>query len=233
MNGPRGYSRWECNLAAVWGQMATGGGHSQLEETMSIVGVPVMTSASFIRTERDIGELWKRELRESMDEAGREERWLAETRNEYHEGVPAITVIVDGGWSKRSHKHSYNAKSGVAIIIGAETRKILYIGVRNTSLLTSTDVTGIGMSHLPRWRPTLSWRGLWRQSKCMEFVIQSSLAMVTALCTQLSSRMFLDGAMPSRNLSVPTMLASATEVHLRGLSRTTPPTKVVEVSLRG
>ena len=52
-------------------------------------------------------------------------------RKEYHEGVPAITVIVDGGWSKRSHKHSYIAKSGVAIIIGAETRKILYIGVRN------------------------------------------------------------------------------------------------------
>ena len=24
VKGPRGYSRWECNLAAVWGQMATG-----------------------------------------------------------------------------------------------------------------------------------------------------------------------------------------------------------------
>ena len=33
MKGPRGYSRWECNLAAVWGHMATAGGHSQLKET--------------------------------------------------------------------------------------------------------------------------------------------------------------------------------------------------------
>jgi len=32
VRGPRGYSRWESNLAAVWGQMATGQGHSQLEE---------------------------------------------------------------------------------------------------------------------------------------------------------------------------------------------------------
>ena len=202
VNGP--YSRWECNLAAVWGKMATGGGHSQLEETMSVVGVPVMTGVSFIQTERDIGELWKRKLQESMAEAGQKEKQLAEMRKEYHEGVPAITVIVDGGWSKRSHKHSYIAKSGVAIIIGAETRKILYIGVRNKYCAACArnippDKHKCYRSRLPRWRLTLSWRGFWRQSGCMEFVIQSSLAMVTALCTQLSSRMFLDGAMPSRN----------------------------------
>ena len=26
-----------------------------------------------------------------------------------HDGVPAVTVICDGGWSKRSHKHTYTA----------------------------------------------------------------------------------------------------------------------------
>ena len=46
----------------------------------------------------------------AMLEAGKEEKRLAEERGDYHQGVPAITVIVDGGWSKRSHKHSYNAK---------------------------------------------------------------------------------------------------------------------------
>ena len=55
----------------------------------------------------------------------------AEESGSYHDGVPAITVIVDGGWSKRSHKHSYNAKSGVGIIIGQKTGKLLHIGVRN------------------------------------------------------------------------------------------------------
>jgi len=66
-----------------------------------------------------------------MAEAGREEKRLAKLRNEHHEGVPAITVIVDGGLSEWSHKHSYNTKSGVGIIIGASTKKILFIGVRN------------------------------------------------------------------------------------------------------
>ena len=64
-------------------------------------------------------------------DAGGRQRGKATSRD-YHEGVPA-TVIVDGGWSKRSHRHSYNAKSGVhvCIVIGKETRKLLYIEVRN------------------------------------------------------------------------------------------------------
>ena len=39
--------------------------------------------------------------------------------------------MVDGGWSKRSHKHSYNANSGVGVIFGAATKALLFIGVRN------------------------------------------------------------------------------------------------------
>ena len=111
--------------------MATGGGHAQLEETMSTLGVPVMTKRNFIQTEHSIGEWWRQQLQESMAAAGEEEKRLAEERGDYHEGIPAITVIIDGGWSKRSHKHSYNAKSGVAIIMGKETGKLLHIGVRN------------------------------------------------------------------------------------------------------
>ena len=66
-----------------------------------------------------------------MKEAGKEEKRLAEERGSFHDGVPAISVIVDGGWCKRSHKHSYNANSGVGMIAGKETRKVLHIGVRN------------------------------------------------------------------------------------------------------
>lgn len=101
-----------------------------MAETMSVLGVPVMAKSSFIQSERDIGEWWRIELEASMAEAGREEKRLAEEREDF-QGVPAITVIVDGGWSKCSHKHSYNAKSGVAIIIGIATGKLLYIRIQN------------------------------------------------------------------------------------------------------
>ena len=89
--------RWESNLAAVWAQMVTGGGHATLQETMSVLGVPTMTKKTFMATERDIGEWWRSMLEEEMIKAGKEEKRLAEQRNDFHQGVPAITVIVDGG----------------------------------------------------------------------------------------------------------------------------------------
>ena len=49
VRGPRAYSHWECNFAAVWGQIVTGGGHSHLAEMMSVLGVPVMTKSFSVR----------------------------------------------------------------------------------------------------------------------------------------------------------------------------------------
>ena len=53
-------------------------------------------------------------LLESMIKTGKEEKQIAEAKNDYQQIVRPITVIVDGGWSKRSHKHSYNANLGVS-----------------------------------------------------------------------------------------------------------------------
>ena len=50
-------------------------------------------------------------LLKSMREAAEEEKRIAIEKGSYHEGVPSITVTLDAGWSKRSHKHSYNAIS--------------------------------------------------------------------------------------------------------------------------
>ena len=59
---------------------------------------------------------------------GKQERELAIERADYHEGIPAI---VDSGWSKRTHCHFYNAKSGVGIIIGLSTKKLFHLSVQN------------------------------------------------------------------------------------------------------
>ena len=121
--------------------MSTGGGHSPLQESMATLGVPTMTKRSFIAAEKRIGEWWSTLLEDSMRQAGQQERQIAITKNRTCLGDPAITVILDGGWSKRAHKHSYNAKSGVGVIIGLETQKILFMGVRNKycSICSHTD----------------------------------------------------------------------------------------------
>ena len=47
-----------------------------------------------------------------MLEAGKEERELEIRNNKDHQRVPAIIVVVDGGWFKQAHGHSYNANCG-------------------------------------------------------------------------------------------------------------------------
>jgi len=77
--------------------MTTDSGHDRLDKAMSVLGVPVMTQASFISNEYDIREWLKEKIAESMIEAGKEEKHLIEERGSYHDGVPAICVVVDEG----------------------------------------------------------------------------------------------------------------------------------------
>lgn len=60
---------------------------------------------------------------------GQEESRLKTGRNDYYHESPAIIVLNEGKRSKRTHKHSYNAAGGVAIIIGKATK--FQMGVRN------------------------------------------------------------------------------------------------------
>lgn len=53
-----------------------------------------------------------------MKKAGEEERRIAMEKGDVTlEGIPFITVIGDGGWSKRTYGHGYNASSGVVSFI--------------------------------------------------------------------------------------------------------------------
>ena len=90
-----------------------------------------MSKRLFIKTEKLIGKWWWNLLEESMQAAGKQERELAIQQGSFHQGVPAITVVVDAGWSKRTHKHTYNALSGVGVIFWQHTGKLLYLDVRN------------------------------------------------------------------------------------------------------
>ena len=129
---------YDINVRAVWGEMSTGGGVSHLNESLATMGIPGMTQTTFTSIEDQISKWWKDIMDHEMHAAAAEEKLIAVARGSYHQGVPAITVICDGGWSKRSHKHSHSATGGVAIIIGKATGKLLHVGVRNKSCYICT-----------------------------------------------------------------------------------------------
>ena len=122
-------NHYATNVGAVVAQIATGGDASHLEEQLSFIAVPSLSKKSFIRLERILGTFIEKMVSEQLLSAGQQERQLAVLNGCYHNGVPAITVVVDAEWSKRSHKHSYNAKCVVGVIFGAATKRLLFIGV--------------------------------------------------------------------------------------------------------
>ena len=85
-------------------------------------------------------------------------RRRGEEKGNYDEGIPFISVITDGGWSKGSHKHSYNALSGAAVIIGKETKKLLYMDFQNKHCRTCVRAETKGVT--PKEHDcTKNWEG--------------------------------------------------------------------------
>ncbi len=142
--------------------MVTGGGHSRMEEALSVIGVPVMTKPSFINIERSIVEQWRKFLQKSMIEAGIEEKKLAIEKGDFHEGVPAITVVVDGGWiSAPTSTHTMRSqvspsllgrKPGKYCILELGTSIVVHVPKMCPSKIN--DASSIG-KHLPqKWNST-------------------------------------------------------------------------------
>jgi len=62
---------------------------------------------------------------DAMIDAGKEEAALAVMENNVNEkGIPLITVIADGAWSKRSYKSGKNTLSGIVSILSDFLKKL-------------------------------------------------------------------------------------------------------------
>ena len=124
-------NHYTVNISATLGQIATGGGADHLKEQLACIQVPSQSTPSFINLDCTMGATFEAVVITQLLTAGKMERQLTTAQGNYHNGVPAITVVVYAGWSKRSHKHSYNGNSGVGVIFRAVTKALLFIGVWN------------------------------------------------------------------------------------------------------
>lgn len=102
------------NTAAVTAMLNTGQGHSQLDQFSAILDMPCMSNKTYQKEHEFVANKTQLTTWESIEEAGKEEARLAIENGEVNSnGIPLITVVADGAWSKRSYKHNYNALSGV------------------------------------------------------------------------------------------------------------------------
>lgn len=119
------------NELAVLGALSTGSGFSQEEEKFSTMDVKYMSRYMFSSHEKKAGEVVQACAKDNMEKNIMEEIKAAERRGDKDDEGYNITAIVDGGWCKRSYGRGYNASSGVAVIMGLATKKIIFLGIRN------------------------------------------------------------------------------------------------------
>ncbi|KAJ8888103.1 hypothetical protein PR048_007590 [Dryococelus australis] len=102
------------NNAGAWAALTSGIGFSQIENILGTLDVPSMNHNTFLKNESFVEKVWLEHVEKSISEAGKEERLLAEEKdNVDSDGAPSTTVIVDGWWSKMSFNgHKNNASSG-------------------------------------------------------------------------------------------------------------------------
>jgi len=102
----------------------TGQGFTQLDTIEYIIlhgysmaaflNMPSMSNMTYQKMLFDISNHTEVTAIKAMILAGNEEAGIAKKEGNLNEnGVPLITVIADGSWSKRSYKSGYNALSGV------------------------------------------------------------------------------------------------------------------------
>lgn len=122
----------DINKQAVEGAMSVGIGFNNSEELFSVLEIPYMSTTLYQKCHEIISTAWENTASALMSEAAKEEAEHAiKTGSVDKDGIPLITVVADGCWSKRSYRTNYSALSGAAAIVGQHTGKVLYLAIKN------------------------------------------------------------------------------------------------------
>ncbi|CAH1109132.1 unnamed protein product [Psylliodes chrysocephalus] len=122
----------DINSALTLGAVSTGIGYSTFAKIAAAINMPMIAEKTYVHYHEKVADAIYSTATQVMEEAGREEAELAKRLGEVDgNGIPFITVVADGAWSKRSYNVNYNASSGVGCIVGYRTGKLLYVKVRN------------------------------------------------------------------------------------------------------
>ncbi|XP_025424079.1 uncharacterized protein LOC112693296 [Sipha flava] len=107
-------SLMDVNTSIVTAVINSEQGFTQLETFSAILNMHSMYNKLYQKLHKDVHKFTSETAWEAMSLAAEEEAKLAVANGDVREdGVPMITVIADGTWSKRSYKSNYNVLSGV------------------------------------------------------------------------------------------------------------------------
>jgi len=120
------------NYCALLGCLSNGIGRKAFNDILALLDIPGLTSKCYKHVQFKVEKYIDEYLDVSITGAINEEKDNALVIDSFDkDGKPGISAVGDAGWSKRSYRSSYTANSAAAVLIGAHSKKILYVGVKN------------------------------------------------------------------------------------------------------
>lgn len=132
--------KMDLNYAAIFSTVVTGKGYSQIDEWTSALNIPFMSERKYRIIEKKVGIDIVSTADKAMKDAIEEEKKVAMlTGNVDSDGYPLITVVTDGLWGKLSYGNgNFSSLVGCASIVGAYTKKVLWMDIKNKYCLICT-----------------------------------------------------------------------------------------------
>ena len=118
------------NMSVVLAGIQSGLGYSALCDIFSMLNLKFFMKDRYSKIEEKIGIILKKEAEKSMDNALQEEINKSNV-NCSNSKLPTICAIGDAQWSKRSYNQNYAANACCGCLIGSQSHKVIYLGVRN------------------------------------------------------------------------------------------------------
>jgi hypothetical protein len=112
----------------VWASVSAGSSFAQTEEILRVANIPFISKAVYYKHESMMDPTLQSLLTEYIKKAGEEELRIATEKGQLDaDGNGCIAVAVDGSWAK----DGYESNSGMVVIYGLATGKLLFLTVRN------------------------------------------------------------------------------------------------------
>ena len=157
----RGRSLYDVNTKLATGLIHAGLSIVSVQRLLECLEIPPPSRNCLKQREREVGPVFEKIADATCKNALELETFLS--WSECQEGPVDITASYDMGWQKRSSGRAYNSKSGVGVLVGKESGKLLGYSSRisNCKQCEVNDAKNIRKAHDCRF----NWHG---SSKAME-----------------------------------------------------------------
>ncbi|KAL7306213.1 hypothetical protein TKK_0001653 [Trichogramma kaykai] len=120
------------NQLSALSSLTVGIGYEGCNQFFAGMGISFMTDNTYREQRTKLLPFVEQASKDVMHKAAEEEKEIAISEGRVINGIAHIAVEGDGGYGKRSYKSGrFNSLCGVAVLLGAKTKKVLSIGVRN------------------------------------------------------------------------------------------------------